>query len=120
MQRQLIEIPKEDLLPILARAEDLGALADAIKYGKPPPSEEPMVRMFNLTNWVDYAYNSGYIEICPTRQFEPYIAALHGDYTTQTLLSALRLSTKNTANLYQILRESMSSPRHPPIHRLPC
>ena len=113
LQHQVIEIPKEDLLPLIPRAEDMGDLADQVRHGKTIGINEPMHRMFNVTHWVDYAYNSGYIEVCPSRQMEPYIAHLSSDYTSQTLMSAVRLTTRNTANLYQFLRESMCTPAHP-------
>ena len=112
LQRQLIEIPKEDLLPLIPRAGDL---SEFMQKGKIEPKEEEeneVVRMFHVTQWVDYAYNTGYINICPSRQFEPYIAAIHGDYTSQTLLSALRLADRNAGNVYQFLREAMCSPGH--------
>ncbi|WP_290608507.1 RepB family plasmid replication initiator protein, partial [Arsenophonus sp. ENCA] len=39
-----------------------------------------------------------------SRQMEPYICRLEKDFTTQILLSAVRLSDTNAIRLYQYLR----------------
>ena len=51
----------------------------------------------------------GFIEINFTRQMEPYICRLKDGYTTQVLLSAVRLSDPNASNLYQLIRKKISS-----------
>ena len=97
LQQQLIAIPKEQLLPPIYR-----------------PGEKPWVRpegkgvrMMNITEYCDYEEGSGFIEISFSRQMEPYICKLEKDYTTQFLISSVRLNDTNAMRIYQYLREKI-------------
>lgn len=100
LQRMTLEIPKSELLPPFQRA------------GEPLIWKKPVgngFRLLNLTEYIDYEAGSGFIEINFTRQMEPYICRLKDGYTTQVLLSAVRLSDSNASNLYQLIRKKISS-----------
>lgn len=98
LQKQLIAIPKSELLPPFARVGD--------PLWKRP--EGGGIRMLNITEYCDYAPDTGYVDVSFTRQMEPYICMLKGNYTTQVLLSAARLSDANAGNLYQLIRQKIS------------
>ncbi|CNI56855.1 replication initiation protein [Yersinia ruckeri] len=100
LQGMTLEIPKSELLPPFQRA------------GEPLIWKKPVgngVRLLNLTEYIDYEAGDGFIEINFTRQMEPYICRLKDGYTTQVLLSAVRLSDPNASNLYQLIRKKISS-----------
>lgn len=95
LQKQLIRIPKDELLPPIPR-----------------PGERPWVkpigtgtRMLNITEFCDYEEGDGFIDIAFSRQMEPYICMIEGNYTTQVLLSSARLRDSNASNLYQLIRQ---------------
>lgn len=99
LQRQVISIPKSELLEPIARIGER-------------PWVRPVgtgVRMLNITEWCDYEEGNGYIEVSFTRQMEPYICKLERDYTTQVLLSSVRLTENNASRLYQYLRNKISN-----------
>ncbi|HGJ5866546.1 MAG TPA: replication initiation protein [Arsenophonus nasoniae] len=100
LQQQIIAIPREQLLPPIPRAgEPL----------MPWKKLEGGVRMLNVTEYCDYMDGDGYIDVAFSRQMEPYICRLEKDFTTQILLSAVRLSDTNAIRLYQYLREKISA-----------
>lgn len=101
LQRQMIGIPKDQLLPLFRRAgEPLLA--------KPTGSG---IRMLNVTEWCDYEEGNGYIDISFTRQMEPYICRIERDFTTQVLISTARLRDTNASNFYQLIRKKISEKR---------
>lgn len=100
LQRMTLEIPKSELLPPFQRA------GEPLLWKKPVGNG---VRLLNLTEYIDYAAGDGFIEINFTRQMEPYICRLKDGYTTQVLLSAVRLSDQNASSLYQLIRKNISS-----------
>ena len=51
---------------------------------------------------------NGYVDISFSRQMEPYICMIEGNYTTQVLLSSARLRDTNASNLYQLIRQKIS------------
>ena len=98
LQKQLIGIPKNELLPPIPRIGDR-------------PWKKPVgtgVRMLNVTEYCDYEDGDGFIDISFSRQMEPYICMLEGQYTTQVLLSSTRLRDINASNLYQLIRKKVS------------
>lgn len=98
LQKQLIGIPKDQLLPPIPRIGDR-------PWVKPVGTG---IRMLNVTEYCDYEGGNGYIDICFSRQMEPYICMIEGNYTTQVLLSSARLRDTNASNLYQLIRQKIS------------
>ena len=64
--------------------------------------------MLNITEYCDYENDSGFVDVSFTRQMEPYICLVKGNYTTQHLLSDAKLSEPNAGNLYQLIRKNIS------------
>ncbi|WGM04036.1 replication initiation protein [Arsenophonus nasoniae] len=100
LQQQIIAIPREQLLPPIPRVGEPLLPWKKLEGG---------VRMLNVTEYCDYMDGDGYIDIAFSRQMEPYICRLEKDFTTQILLSAVRLSDTNAIRLYQYLREKISA-----------
>ena len=98
LQRQLIGIPKDQLLPPIPRIGDR-------PWIKPVGTG---IRMLNVTEYCDYEDGDGYVDINFSRQMEPYICMIEGNYTTQVLLSSARLRDTNASNLYQLIRQKIS------------
>ena len=97
LQKQLISIPKEQLLAPIPRIGDR-------------PWVRPIgtgTRMLNVTEYCDYEEGDGFVEINFSRQMEPYICMIEGNYTTQVLLSSARLRDTNASNLYQLIRQKI-------------
>lgn len=102
LQTSIISIPKSQLLEPFARAgEPL-----LPKKGKKSPADT--IRSLNLTEYCDYAESESSIELSFTRFIEPYICRLKDNYTTQVLLSTVRLSETNASSLYQLIRKNIS------------
>ncbi len=97
LQKQVIGIPKDQLLPLFLRAGE-PLLAKPTGTG---------IRMLNITEWCDYEEGNGYVDISFTRQMEPYICRIERDFTTQVLLSTARLRDTNASNLYQLIRRKI-------------
>ena len=100
LKQQQIAVPEMGLLPVIPREGERG-------------NYESNNQTLNVAQWVSYAPGSGYVEISPSRQMEPYICGIMGDYTTVYLLSVMRISRSTTANMYQFLRQSISSRARP-------
>lgn len=101
LQKQLIGIPKEQLLPPIPRKGER-------------PWVKPLgtgIRMLNVTEYCDYEEGDGFVDISFSRQMEPYICMIEGNYTTQVLLSSARLRDTNASNLYQLIRQKISEKR---------
>lgn len=98
LQKQVIAIPKPELLAPFRRVGE--------SLWKRP--EGNGFRMLNVTEYCDYEKDAGYVDVSFTRQMEPYICKLKGNFTTQHLISAARLSDVNAANLYQLFRKNIS------------
>ncbi|PKI04909.1 Initiator of plasmid replication (plasmid) [Shewanella sp. 11B5] len=97
LQKQLIGIPKDQLLPPIPRRGDR-------------PWVRPVgtgIRMLNVTEYCDYEEGDGFVDISFSRQMEPYICMIEGNYTTQVLLSSARLRDTNASNLYQLIRQKI-------------
>ncbi len=98
LQTQLLSVPKSELLEPFKRVGD-------------PLWTRPKgkgFRVLNVTEYCDYEVDSGYIDVVFTRQMEPYISKLAGNYTSQVLLSAARLNNSHSSSLYQLIRENIS------------
>jgi plasmid replication initiation protein len=98
LQKQLIGIPKDQLLAPIPRRGDR-------------PWVRPVgtgTRMLNVTEYCDYEEGDGFVDISFSRQMEPYICMIEGNYTTQVLLSSARLRDTNASNLYQLIRQKIS------------
>jgi plasmid replication initiation protein len=102
LQRQLISIPKKELLAPFKRVGD--------PLWKRP--EGKGFRVLNVTEYCDYEADSGYIDVVFTRQMEPYISMLSGNYTSQILLSAARLNNGHSSSFYQLIRENISKKKN--------
>ncbi len=97
LQKQLIGIPKDQLLPPIPRRGDR-------------PWIKPIgtgIRMLNITEYCDYEEGDGFVDISFSRQMEPYVCMIEGNYTTQVLLSSARLRDTNASNLYQLIRQKI-------------
>ena len=53
--------------------------------------------------------SEGYVEIGFSNVIEPYITMLKDSYTTQVLLSSVRLTDQNANILYQYIRKQISN-----------
>ncbi|EEJ7181215.1 TPA: replication initiation protein [Salmonella enterica subsp. houtenae] len=62
----------------------------------------------NLTDYCVYTESEGYINIVFSRSIEPYISKLKDSYTTQVLISSVRLTDSNSSTFYQFLRKKIS------------
>ena len=98
LQKQLIGIPKGELLPPIPRVGDRPWIKPSGKG----------IRMLNVTEYCDYEDGDGFIDLSFSRQMEPYICFLGDSYTTQVLLSTARLKDTNASNLYQLIRQKIS------------
>lgn len=98
LQKQVIGIPKAQLLPPIPRPGD--------RPWKRPSGKG--IRMLNVTEYCDYEDGDGYVDISFSRQMEPYICMIEGQYTTQILISSARLKDTNASNLYQLIRQKIS------------
>ena len=98
LQKQVIGIPKPQLLPPIPRAGEH-------PWKKPSGNG---IRMLNVTEYCDYEDGDGYVDIAFSRQMEPYICMIEGKYTTQVLLSSARLRDTNANNFYQLIRQKIS------------
>ncbi|MEL4245222.1 replication initiation protein [Shewanella xiamenensis] len=101
LQKQVIGIPKEQLLPPIPRKGER-------PWVKPVGTG---TRMLNITEYCDYEDGDGYIDLSFSRQMEPYICMIEGNFTTQVLLSSARLRDTNASNLYQLIRQKISEKR---------
>ncbi|MFN3071347.1 RepB family plasmid replication initiator protein [Serratia sp. J2] len=102
LQSSIISIPKSQLLEPFARAGD----PLLPKKGKKSPPDT--IRSLNLTEYCDYADSESTIELSFSRHVEPYICRLKDNYTTQVLLSTVRLTETNASSLYQLIRKKIS------------
>jgi plasmid replication initiation protein len=98
LQKQIIGIPKDQLLPPIPRPGE--------RPWKKPNGKG--IRMLNITEYCDYEDGDGYVDISFSRQMEPYICMIEGKYTTQVLISSARLKDTNASNLYQLIRQKIS------------
>ena len=98
LQKQIIGIPKDQLLPPIPRPGE--------RAWKKPAGKG--IRMLNITEYCDYEDGDGYVDISFSRQMEPYICMIEGKYTTQVLISSARLKDTNASNLYQLIRQKIS------------
>ncbi|ECY2573334.1 replication initiation protein, partial [Salmonella enterica] len=62
----------------------------------------------NLTDYCVYTESEGYIDIVFSRSIEPYITKLKDSYTSQVLISSVRLTDSNASTFYQYLRKKIS------------
>lgn len=81
-------------------------LGDDLDFKDDP---DDLVVMFSLADYCAYSDGNGFVKLRWHRKMEPLIAELERRYTTQYLLSAVRLTIGNANNLYLLLRERISS-----------
>ena len=101
LQKQVIGIPKDQLLAPIPRTGER-------PWVKPSGTG---TRMLNVTEYCDYEDGDGYVDLSFSRQMEPYICMIEGNFTTQVLLSSARLRDTNASNLYQLIRQKISEKR---------
>ena len=70
---------------------------------------DDFVAMFSIADYVGYSDGNGYVKLRWNQSIKPFIAELERRYTTQYLLSAVRLPIGNANNLYLLLRERVSA-----------
>ena len=68
-----------------------------------------MTIVFTVANYGAYSNGEGYVELSLDPIIAPYISNLENDFTSQYLLSALRLSDGNSNKIYLLLCEFISS-----------
>lgn len=68
-----------------------------------------MTIVFTVANYGAYSNGEGFVELSLDPIVAPYISNLENDFTSQYLLSALRLSDSNANKLYILLCEWISS-----------
>ncbi|EBJ5114486.1 replication initiation protein [Salmonella enterica] len=102
LQASVIRIPKNKLI-----ASVQGDESEKASKKRKIPSDA--VRVMNLTSFCDYVESEGYVEIGFSNVIEPYITMLKDSYTTQVLLSSVRLTDQNANILYQYIRKQISN-----------
>ncbi|HGX8720498.1 TPA: replication initiation protein [Escherichia coli] len=102
LQASVIRIPRNQLLTPQGNQSS----GHTKKRGKLPSDA---VRLMNLTAFCDYVESEGYIDIAFSHVIEPYITMLKDSYTTQVLISSVRLADQNSNMLYQFIRKQYSS-----------
>ncbi|ENN8378613.1 replication initiation protein [Providencia rettgeri] len=100
LHNQTLKIPQEELLKAFARRP--GEIHESEKKWKG-------MRLLHITESCSYVDQEASVQVRFSRQIEPYICMLERDFTTQLLLSSVRLSDSNASNLYQYLRQKISS-----------
>lgn len=105
LQASTIQIPKNQLL------EPFHRVGSHVQNKKNKTSPSDTIRSLNLTEYCDYSELDSSIELSFTRYIEPYISKLKDNYTTQVLLSTVRLSETNASSLYQLIRKNISCGR---------
>jgi plasmid replication initiation protein len=71
-------------------------------------SPDDLIIMFSVADYCAYSDGEGFVELRFHRKMKPMIAELERNFTTQYLLSAVRLPIGNANNLYLLLREKIS------------
>jgi len=97
LQRQLLSVRREHLLEPFSRIGE--------RPWKRPTGKG--VRMLNITEYCDYEDGDGYVDVSFSRQMEPYICMIDKNFTTQVLISSVRLRDTNASNLYQLIRQKI-------------
>ncbi|EDT7384263.1 replication initiation protein [Salmonella enterica subsp. enterica] len=101
LQASVIRIPKNKLINSIQNEKS----EDKLKKKKTPTDA---VRVMNITSFCDYVESEGFVEIGFSNVIEPYITMLKDSYTTQVLLSSVRLTDQNANILYQFIRKQIS------------
>ena len=99
---QSLQIPQKELLKAFARRPSEFIEQESKWRG---------MRLLHITNSCSYIDHEAVVQIELSRQIEPYICMLERDYTTQILLSSIRLPDTNASKLYQLLRRKISTGR---------
>ncbi|MEX9875774.1 replication initiation protein [Providencia rettgeri] len=100
LHNQTLKVPQEELLKAFARRPT--EFHESEKKWKG-------MRLLHITDSCSYVDQEASVQVRFSRQVEPYICMLERDFTTQLLLSSVRLSDSNASNLYQYLRQKISS-----------
>jgi len=100
LHKQSMEIPQEELLKAFARRPSEFLESEKNWRG---------MRLLHITDSCSYIDMEAVVQIRFSRQMEPYICMIEKDFTTQILLSSVRISDTNASNLYQLLRKNISS-----------
>ncbi len=100
LHSQSIEIPQEELLKAFARRP--GEIQESEKKWRG-------MRLLHITDSCSYVDLEAIVQVQFSRQVEPYICMIEKDFTTQILLSSVRLTETNASNLYQLLRKYISA-----------
>lgn len=99
LHSQSLEIPQEELLKAFSRRPNEYLRNESKWRG---------VRLLHLTDSCSYIDDEAIVQVQFSRQMEPYICMIEKDFTTQILMSNIRLPDTNAAKLYQYLREKIS------------
>lgn len=100
LHNQSLRIPQSELLKAFARRPN--EFYESEKEWKG-------MRLLHITESCSYVDKEAIVQVKFSRQVEPYICMIERDFTTQLLLSSVRLSDSNATNLYQYLRKKISN-----------
>lgn len=100
LHNQSLKIPQSELLKAFVRRPS--EFQESEKKWKG-------MRLLHITESCSYVDKEAMVQVKFSRQVEPYICMIERDFTTQLLLSSVRLSDSNATNLYQYLRKKISN-----------
>jgi plasmid replication initiation protein len=92
LQKTIVRIPKS-------------VLGDDLDF---QDTSDDFIVMFSVADYCGYSEGEGYVDLRFHRKMKPLIAELERNFTTQYLLSAVRLPIGNANNFYLLLREKIS------------
>lgn len=93
LKKTTVEIPKSQL-------------GDDLDFADEP---DDFVVMFSIADYCGYSDGEGFVKLRFHRKMKPLISALERKFTTQYLLSAVRLPIGNANNFYLLLREMIGN-----------
>lgn len=100
LHAQSLKIPQDELLKAFARRPS--------KFFESEKQWRGM-RLLHITDSCSYIDMEAIVQVRFSRQVEPYICMIEKDFTTQVLLSSIRISDTNASTFYQYLRKNISS-----------
>lgn len=100
LHNQSMEIPQDELLKAFARRPSEFLESEKNWRG---------MRLLHITDSCSYIDMEAIVQVRFSRQMEPYICMIEKDFTTQILLSSVRISDTNASNFYQLLRKNISA-----------
>jgi len=100
LHAQSLKIPQSELLKAFTRRPSEFLESEKQWRG---------MRLLHITDSCSYIDMEAIVQVRFSRQVEPYICMIEKDFTTQVLLSSVRIADTNASNFYQYLRKNISS-----------